>query len=153
MGHQRGVPIGQTVELRSGTKNMKSAGEQPQVVQAYLDKKIACVRVWDIGSVEEEIAMEVQCSLFGVIPKKNKPGKWRLIFNLSAPEGASVNDGIPKELCTLGYLSVDDLGAETLKRGKGSEMAKITCGTHTGMYQCTRGTGTYWEWNGRAGCS
>ena len=38
---------------------------------------------------------------------------------------SSVNDGIPKELCTLGYMSVDDLAAETLKRGKGSEIAKI----------------------------
>ena len=48
------------------------------------DKEIACWRVWDIGSVEEAIAMEVQCSPFGVIPMKNKPGKWRLILNLSA---------------------------------------------------------------------
>ena len=61
----------------------------------------------------------------GVIPKKGKPGRWRLILDLSAPEGVSVNDGIPKDLCGLGYMSVDDLVAQVLRLGQGAEMAKI----------------------------
>jgi len=32
-----------------------------------------------------------------VIPKKNRPGKCRLIVDLSAPDGLSVNDAINKE--------------------------------------------------------
>lgn len=35
--------------------------------------------------------MGIYSSLLGVISKKNKPGKWRLIVDLSSPEGASVN--------------------------------------------------------------
>ena len=46
-------------------------------------------------------------------------------MDLSAPEGHSVNDGIPKELCSLGYMSVDDVVAQVLKLGKGSELAKV----------------------------
>ena len=79
----------------------------------------------DVGSVEEAAAMGVHCSPFGVIPKSGKPGKWRLILDLSAPEGLSVNDGIPKELCSLWYMSVDDLVAQVLQLGRRSEMAKI----------------------------
>ena len=66
----------------------------------------------------------IQCSPFGMIPK-GKPGRWRLILNLSAPDGASVNNGIPKDLCSLGYVSVDGLVRETLRLGKGAEMAKV----------------------------
>ena len=88
---------------------MKSAEEHPQVVQEYLDKEVAGGRIWDVGTVAEAAAMHVHRSPFGVIPKRNKPGKWRLILNLSAPDKASVNDGISKELSSLGYMSVDDL--------------------------------------------
>ena len=110
--------------LKSSVRNMRSAGEQPQVVKDYLDKEVASGRLWEVGSVEAA-AMGVHCSPFGVIPKRGKPGKWRLIVDLSSPEGHSVNDGIPKELCSLGYMSVDDVVAQVLKLGKGSELAKV----------------------------
>ena len=38
-------------------------------------------------------------SRFGVIPKKHRPNKWRLILDLSFPQDANVNDGISIELC------------------------------------------------------
>ena len=60
-----------------------------------------------------------------MIPKKHKPGKWRLIIDLSAPQGSSVNDGIAKELCSLAYTSVDEVVACVLKLGKGSLLAKM----------------------------
>ena len=49
-----------------------------------------------MGMVEEAAIFGVHVSPFGVIPKKNKPNKWGLILDLSAPAGASVNDGIVK---------------------------------------------------------
>ena len=61
---------------------------------------------------------------FGVIPKKHKPGKWRLIVDLSAPEGHSVNDFVDKELCLLSYISVDDVARVVLQLGQGTLMAK-----------------------------
>ena len=111
--------------LRPNARNMKSVDEHPQVVQEFLDREVAESRLWDVGSVEEAATMGVHCSPFGVIPMKGKPGKWRLILDLSAPEGFSVNDGIPKDLCSLGYMSVDDLVAQVLQMGRGAEMAKI----------------------------
>ena len=33
---------------------------------------------------------------FGVVPKRNLPGKWCLSLDLSSPDGHSVDDGIPK---------------------------------------------------------
>ena len=67
----------------------------------------------------------IHCSAFGVIPKKHKPNKWRLIVDLSAPEGHSINDGISKELASLSYVSVDDVVACALKEGKGALLAKM----------------------------
>jgi len=47
-----------------------------------------------------------QVSLIGIIPKKHRPGKWRLIVDLSSPEGGSVNDSIniSKDTCSLSYV-------------------------------------------------
>ena len=36
----------------------------------------------------------IQVNQFGVILKKHQPDKWRLIVDLSYPEGKSVNDAI-----------------------------------------------------------
>ena len=33
--------------------------------------------------------------------------QWRLIIDLSHPAGHSVNDGIPKNLCSLSYVMLD----------------------------------------------
>ena len=66
-----------------------------------------------------------QISPFGVIPKPHQPGKWHLILDLSSPEGASVNDSICKGLCSLCYLSVDDIASKILSLGKGALLAKM----------------------------
>ena len=68
---------------------------------------------------------KVHISKFGVIPKGHQPGKWRLIVDLSHPEGASVNDGIDPSLCSLRYVRVDENGKRILEPGVGSQMAMI----------------------------
>ena len=60
-----------------------------------------------------------------MIPKKGKPNRWRLILDLSSPEHHSVNDGIQKELVTLSYMSMDDVVAAVLSKGKGALLAKM----------------------------
>ena len=60
-----------------------------------------------------------------MIPKKNKPNKWRLILDLSSPEGQSINDGIDKDLASLTYISVDDVVTVIRKAGKGALLGKI----------------------------
>lgn len=63
-------------------------------------------------------------SSFGVIPKST-PGKWRLILDLSSPEGHSVNDGIDQDLCSLSYISVDDAAKAAARLGQGALLAKV----------------------------
>ena len=64
-------------------------------------------------------------SRFGVIPKNHQPNKWRLIFDLSHPKGYSVNDGIPKELCSMSYITTDDAVRKIVQLGPGSLLANI----------------------------
>ena len=66
----------------------------------------------------------VQVSPFGVIPK-SEPGKWRLILDLSSPQGNSVNDGINRELRSLSYITVDDIATKVGEMGRGALMAKF----------------------------
>ena len=61
---------------------------------------------------------------FGVIPKGNT-GKWRLILDLSSPEGSSVNDGVAPELCSMSYVSIDDAARAIASAGRGSDLAKV----------------------------
>lgn len=55
----------------------------------------------------------------GVVPKTNQPGKWRLIVDLSAPDGQSVNDGIAKSLSSLSYTA-----SVILHLGRGGTLGK-----------------------------
>jgi len=76
-------------------------------------------------SKEEAASARVHCSPIGIIPKRNKPGKWRLIVDLSAPEGTSTNDGVDKEACSLSYTSVDYIAARVASMGQGTQLAKM----------------------------
>ena len=64
-------------------------------------------------------------SPIGVIPKRNRPNKWRLIVDLSSPKGESVNDGISSTLCSLTYASIDDAVGLLRTLGAGVLMAKL----------------------------
>ena len=64
-------------------------------------------------------------SRFGVIPKTHQPNKWRLIIDLSHPQGHSVNDNIPKMLCSLSYITVDDAIEKILELGPHTLLTKV----------------------------
>ncbi len=102
--------------------NMRSAIDNPQVVEEYLSLERAASRV---APLPQPSTRQPHVSAFGVIPKKSKPGKWRLIVDLSAPEGHSVNDGIAKEWCSLSYVSIDKVIAALIALQPGALMAKI----------------------------
>ncbi|KAJ1095838.1 hypothetical protein NDU88_000988 [Pleurodeles waltl] len=60
----------------------------------------------------------------GVVPKKD-PGQFRLIHNLSAPRGASVNEAIDPVLCSVRYASVDQALEKLRVLERGTLLAKI----------------------------
>ena len=64
-------------------------------------------------------------SSFGVIPKKDQPGKWRLIVDLSSPNGSSVNDGLTAEDFSLQYITVAQIIRMVSKYGPRTLMAKF----------------------------
>ena len=107
----------------SAKSNMQSPMVNPTVVDEYLEKEVGLGRVIDPLKPEEYPTVHI--SRFGVIPKNHQPGKWSLIVDLSHPTGASVNDGIEPELCTLKYTSVDEAVRVVLSSGSGTVMAKF----------------------------
>ena len=123
-GFRIGFNYGQC-KCKSAKRNMLSAMQNPSVVCDYLTKERALGRI--IGPLEPHVlsTMAIQVNRFGVIPKPHQPGKWRLILDLSHPEGASVNDGIEPDLCSLKYASIDDAVEVVLKKGKGTKLAKL----------------------------
>ena len=64
-------------------------------------------------------------SPFGIIPKPHQLGKYSLIIDLSVPQGFSINDGVPTELCSLYYASVGDAASLVKACGRGALMAKL----------------------------
>jgi len=69
--------------------------------------------------------MYVHVNRFGVIPKNHQPDKWHLITDLSHPPGGSVNDGIPSDLCSLFYVTIDHAILSIIQSGRGTILAKI----------------------------
>jgi len=61
----------------------------------------------------------------GCIPKKYRPDKWRVITDLSHPQGCSVNVTIDPNLCSLSYISVDEVARVAMSLGKGALLAKV----------------------------
>ena len=61
----------------------------------------------------------------GLIPKPHQPGKWRLIVDLSSPEGGGVNDAIAVDHCHMHNASVLDAAAVVRQLGQGTLLAKI----------------------------
>ena len=78
-----------------------------------------------VTSTEEATALGVHSSPIGIIPKKNKPNKWRLIVDLSAPAKGSLNDGINKEFCSMSYISVDAITEKVVSLEKNTLLAKM----------------------------
>ena len=124
-GMTEGFCIGfnyQDCTCKSAKRNMKSAFDNPQVVRDYLALESK------LGRIEGPLDIGTPCIItnrFGVIPKQHQPGKWRLIVDLSHPKGASVNDGIEQDLCSLSYASIDDAVSMVLQKGRGTLLAKL----------------------------
>ena len=102
---------------------MSSAIKNATIIDDYLKKEVDLLNI--LGPFPSISVPAVHINRFGVIPKKHQPGKWHLITDLSFPEGASVNDTIDPALCSLKYISVEQVAERTILLGKGSLIAKI----------------------------
>ena len=113
---------------------MESAVSNPGSVESYLMTEQQAHRIIEVPPTNTK---NLQISRFGVIPKANQPGKWRLILDLSSPDGRSMNDGISPALCSMSYTTVDAAVEQILQLGKKTELAKWIFNMHFVMYQFT----------------
>ena len=109
--------------LKPASKNLDCALQHKQVVDEYLKNELHHQRI--SGPFQKTEAKGVHINRFGVIPKHHQTDKWRLIVDLSFPNGRSVNDGIPKTLCSLSYITVDNAIDEICRVGPNCLLAKI----------------------------
>ena len=111
--------FGSLLAIRS--PNLKSAMDNPTSVNDKLSKELTAGRI--VGPFDTPPFETFRVSPLGIVPKK-LPGEFRLIHHLSYPEGLSVNDGIPKELATVRYATIDDAVRLIKAIGRGCFLAK-----------------------------
>ena len=104
-------PLGQSED------NYVSATRRPT---HYIEGEVAAGRLRLVHP-----STKVHTSPVGLVPKDHMPDRFRLIINLSAPEGASVNDGIADSLTSLQYSHVADAVVLIKSAGAGALMAKL----------------------------
>ena len=121
-GFEHGFRIGLgSSPHRRTARNFLTAATHASVVRGYFCGELEVGRI--VGPVAPQWVEHV--SPYSVIPKPHQPGRWRLITNLSAPRGSSVNDGIDASLCSLSYARINDAIAIALDLGTGCLLAKL----------------------------
>ena len=120
-GIEFGFQLGfdRSATLESAKRNLPLAYE---AVWDYLEREIQAGRIIRCKSQRLSNGLLVHVNRIGVVPKGHATGQWRLITDLSFPEGKSVNDGINDVLCSM---AVDELGQVVAGLGRGALMAKI----------------------------
>lgn len=112
---------GEIIPAIDTPENHKSARESPGLVLDKLVKEINKGRI--AGPFNQLPFPDLIISPLGLIPKK-EPGKYRLIHNLSYPEGNSVNSLIPQEFSAVQYETIEHAIDLVRGFGKGCLMAK-----------------------------
>ena len=124
-GIERGFRVGfnYSTRLQATARNMQSARLHTRVIGDYLAAELAGGRM--LGPFQPGSIRGLHINRMGVVPKGHTPGKWRLITDLSHPEGGSVNEGIPSEWCSLKYISVEAVAVAARRLGTGAMLAKL----------------------------
>ena len=87
-------------------RNLQSAFQLPYVIDTKIRKELALGRIIGPYQIVPSIP-NYRISPLGVVPKK-VPGEFRVIHHLSYPQGASINDAIPREFSSVTYSSIQD---------------------------------------------
>jgi hypothetical protein len=142
----RGLPAG-----RVSRPNHSSAFLHPEIIRQAIHDEILKGRVKEVA--KSNLPLDYFCSPIGLVPKliDGIQHGWRVIFDLSCPEGSSVNDGIPKEYGTMVYETLNDAICLVAQVGKGAVMMKRDLKAafrHIPIHPCD-----YWlllfEWEGK----
>ena len=110
---------------QSSKRNLQSAYEHPQIIRDYLAREERLGRIRRLSPQDLSTLPLIQVNPFGVILKRHRPNKWRLIVDLSSPTGKSINDGIDRDLCSIAYTSIDNAVSFIQALGPGCLLAKL----------------------------
>ena len=122
-GFQYGFKLGCTqFDSFSVINNHPSVRKNPIVVCRKLNKELHLNRI--SGPYSFKPFDNFVCSPLGLVPKKT-PGEFRIIHDLSFPEGNSVNEHISRENATVQYESIENVIQLIKKFGQGALMAKL----------------------------
>ena len=102
-------------------KNLPSALQYPEVINAKLEKEISKGRI--AGPFNLPPFEQFAVSPLGVVPKKN-PGEFRMIHHESYPLGLSINDGIPSDLTSVHYSTLQSAIAHIKSFGNSCFLSK-----------------------------
>ena len=110
------------LNVRMRRHNHQSAHANSSVVSEAVMKELEKGRIASLQQLPEFYF----CSPVGVVPKRTDGIQtgWRLIFDLSCPDGKSVNDGIPVDYGTISYEALDTAIRMVAKAGRGAKMIK-----------------------------
>ena len=108
---------------RIQSKNHTLATKFPNVISQSIDKEIAAGHIKEIPTLP---ASKHICSPLGLVPKMvdGTQTGWQTIFDLSFPHPNSVNDGVPTQLGTLSYESLETAIKLVAKHGRHCKMLK-----------------------------
>lgn len=102
-------------------KNHLSAIQHPLAVNSTILKEVKLGRL--LGPFDSIPFQSFHLSPIGMVPKKN-PGEFRMIVDLSSPQGHSINSGISDASARVSYASIDDAITKILECGPGAFLAK-----------------------------
>lgn len=102
--------------------NHNSALRNSDIVSAKLQKELDAERL--LGPFDTPPFEEYMVSPLATTPKKT-PGEYRVIHNLSYPEGSSVNDGIDIDKGHVQYQSLDDAIDSLARLGPQTVLSKF----------------------------
>ena len=103
------------------SKNLSSAKQFKHEIMKKLQAEIQFGRI--LGPFSKLPISTLRISPIGVIPKSD--GGWRLITDLSYPEGNSVNTYISSELSRVNYTSLDSILDKIHDLGTRAHLAKM----------------------------
>jgi hypothetical protein len=111
-----------STKVRVHRANHGTAYSNAQVVTNALQKELEKGRL----RILDSLPPHYYCSPIGLVPKKSDGIQtgWRIIFDLSCPEGHSVNDEIPKDYGTISYEPLTVAMEMVAKMGRNAVMMK-----------------------------
>ena len=108
--------------LKPAHENGRSARANPDIVDSMIEEEVRLGST--AGPFPRPPFEDLQISRFSVM---EKPGgnSFRFLFDLSYPDGFSVNDGIAPEDATVSYCKVTDICKKILDIGSGALLCKF----------------------------